>query len=480
MAYLNFYTGPATGYPPQPPGGGVYQCTDSGNTYVFGVLNSSTQITIINLAFTALPENGSTHTLDQSQYDQLRDALVNGKVIYVRTACNMFVVHSISDSGLYNGSPGNSGVVDLYFHFNMGNTSALTTGTTYKDVNGHIKIDMTQTPDEEGEYSYTVYIQSPYYVLDKITTSIDDSFIDRMLMDYSGDNYNHIDLSTTYTVEELQSILNDVNNNDTKLVIKTNIFNNNENREEYLVFRKCEDNLYDSNLLVGVTSTILECNINLPYNVINDVYSFGTNISKQNGFFVTYNIPTLYLAILINTNSNDNSISSIRLNLISKPDLSEGILYIGPDLIIKSETEDNTYYISNLINNNSTAETPNNLNGSNSKITSSYYNLVKITKSVFSSLSVIFKLPNGKIIKTRPTTSYEMESIFDGATIEYDITISDMFFYNKSKDNTNPELSSFIISYGQYMISFSISYSTSYNQITGSQGNKYNGKIVLL
>ena len=222
-------------------------------------------------------------------------------------------------------------------------------GEIIRDVNGYITIDMTQTPDESNNYTYTIYTRSPYYVLDKITTSIDKSLIeDCILVDYSGDNYNYMSLNTTYTIEELKSILDDVNNNDTKLVIEADIFNKNNNNKEYLVFRKCSDNLYDS-AAINTISTTLECNINFPYNRITNISHMSSSINKQNGFFITYNIPTIYLTITTTTNNNN---SDIRFYLGSKPDLPEGILYIGPDLITKSETEDNVYYISNLNDDN--------------------------------------------------------------------------------------------------------------------------------
>lgn len=342
-------------------------------------------------------------------------------------------------------------------------------GEIIRDVNGYITIDMTQTPDESNNYTYTIYTRSPYYVLDKITTSIDKSLIeDCILVDYSGDNYNYMSLNTTYTIEELKSILDDVNNNDTKLVIEADIFNKNNNNKEYLVFRKCSDNLYDS-AARNTISTTLECNINFPYNRITNISHMSSSINKQNGFFITYNIPTIYLTITTTTNNNN---SDIRFYLGSKPDLPEGILYIGPDLITKSETEDNVYYISNLNDDNTS------LISTNIENTSSFFNLVRITKSIFSNLSVIFKLPDGKIIKTRPTTSYEEEVIADGATIDYYITVSSIFTYNKSREN-NPELDSFIISFGQYMITFIFSYSTSYDSMISYSGSKYIGKIVL-
>ena len=40
MAYVNFWKGPAADYVAETHGEGIYQCTDTGDTYIFGVLNS--------------------------------------------------------------------------------------------------------------------------------------------------------------------------------------------------------------------------------------------------------------------------------------------------------------------------------------------------------------------------------------------------------------------------------------------------------
>ena len=41
MAYVNFYNGPAASYNADTHAGGIYQCTDTNDTYVFGVLNKT-------------------------------------------------------------------------------------------------------------------------------------------------------------------------------------------------------------------------------------------------------------------------------------------------------------------------------------------------------------------------------------------------------------------------------------------------------
>lgn len=195
-------------------GGGIYQCTDSENTYIFGVKNKSSETEIINLAFTALPDNGSQHTIDQSNFNKLASALDSNKVIYVRTACNLFVVHSIYDVSMYSGAKRTT--VFLYFHFNVGNVnniSSITLEDITRDVNGYITIDMSQTPDESNKYTYTVYTTSPYYVLDKIT-SIASS-------DIASSTNSPIILENTYTTDEIENIITLTKNNNTKLVITT-------------------------------------------------------------------------------------------------------------------------------------------------------------------------------------------------------------------------------------------------------------------
>lgn len=215
MSLVNFYKGPESEYLEETHGGGIYQCTDSENTYIFGVKNKSSETEIINLAFTALPDNGSQHTIDQSNFNKLASALDNNKVIYVRTACNLFVVHSIYDASMY--ADANRGIVHLYFHFNMGNlvsSSAPTRGEIIRDVNGYITIDMAQTPGENNNYTYTVYTTSPYYVLDKITPIT----ISELISYNEGSLGN---LENTYTGDEIDGILLTAKNNNTKLVLTT-------------------------------------------------------------------------------------------------------------------------------------------------------------------------------------------------------------------------------------------------------------------
>lgn len=214
MSLVNFYKGPESEYLEETHGGGIYQCTDSENTYIFGVKNKSSETEIINLAFTALPDNGSQHTIDQSNFNKLASALDNNKMIYVRTACNLFVVHSIYDISIYSGA--NRGIVHLYFHFNSGNMNSETMNLEdiTRDINGYITIDMAQTPGENNNYTYTVYTTSPYYVLDKITPI---TFSE--LISYNEDSPG--DLENTYTGDEINGILLAAKNNNTKLVLTT-------------------------------------------------------------------------------------------------------------------------------------------------------------------------------------------------------------------------------------------------------------------
>lgn len=213
MSLVNFYKGPESEYLEETHGGGIYQCTDSENTYIFGVKNKSSETEIINLAFTSLPDNGSQHTIDQSNFNKLASALDNNKVIYVRTACNLFVVHSIYDVSMYSGA--NRSTVFLYFHFNVGSmdSSSITLEDITRDVNGYITIDMSQTPNESNKYTYTVYTTSPYYVLDKITPI---TFSE--LISYTN---SPINLENTYTRDEINGILLAAKNNNTKLVLTT-------------------------------------------------------------------------------------------------------------------------------------------------------------------------------------------------------------------------------------------------------------------
>lgn len=214
MSLVNFYKGPESEYLEETHGGGIYQCTDSENTYIFGVKNKSSETEIINLAFTSLPDNGSQRTIDQSNFNKLASALDNNKVIYVRTACNLFVVHSIYDISMYSGA--DRSTVFLYFHFNVGNVnsvSSITLEDITRDVNGYITIDMSQTPDESNKYTYTVYTTSPYYVLDKIASIA--------TFDIISATKSPIILENTYTTDEIENIITLTKNNNTKLVITT-------------------------------------------------------------------------------------------------------------------------------------------------------------------------------------------------------------------------------------------------------------------
>lgn len=214
MSLVNFYKGPESEYLEETHGGGIYQCTDSENTYIFGVKNKSSETEIINLAFAALPDNGSQHTIDQSNFNKLASALDSNKVIYVRTACNLFVVHSIYDVSMYSGAKRST--VFLYFHFNVGNVnniSSITLEDITRDVNGYITIDMSQTPDESNKYTYTVYTTSPYYVLDKITSIA--------ISDIVSATDSPTILKNTYTTDEIENIITLTKNNNTKLVITT-------------------------------------------------------------------------------------------------------------------------------------------------------------------------------------------------------------------------------------------------------------------
>lgn len=213
MSLVNFYKGPESEYLEETHGGGIYQCTDSENTYIFGVKNKSSETEIINLAFTSLPDNGSQHTIDQSNFNKLASALDSNKVIYVRTACNLFVVHSIYDVSMYSGAKRST--VFLYFHFNVGSmdSSSITLEDITRDVNGYITIDMSQTPNESNNYTYTVYTTSPYYVLDKITP-----ITFSKLVSYTSSPEN---LENTYTRDEINGILLAAKNNNTKLVLTT-------------------------------------------------------------------------------------------------------------------------------------------------------------------------------------------------------------------------------------------------------------------
>ena len=214
MSLVNFYKGPESDYLEETHGGGIYQCTDSENTYIFGVKNKSSETEIINLAFTALPDNGSQHTIDQSNFNKLASALDSNKVIYVRTACNLFVVHSIYDISMYSGAKRST--VFLYFHFNVGSVnsvSSITLEDITRDVNGYITIDMSQTSDESNKYTYTVYTTSPYYVLDKITSIA--------ISDIVSATDSPTILKNTYTTDEIENIITLTKNNNTKLVITT-------------------------------------------------------------------------------------------------------------------------------------------------------------------------------------------------------------------------------------------------------------------
>lgn len=109
MAYVNFYKGPAASYVAETHQGGVYQCTDTGDTYVFGVLNhnsggaSGDFATQEELTQGLAGKADTVHTHAISDVTNLQDQL-NGKAAasHTHTAAQVSGLADVATSGSYN------------------------------------------------------------------------------------------------------------------------------------------------------------------------------------------------------------------------------------------------------------------------------------------------------------------------------------------------------------------------------------------
>lgn len=84
---INFYRGLEENYSAELHGGGIYQCSDTGNTYVFGVLNwNENQITLDYTADLA----GGNGTISEDVLSKIQTALSNNKIVVVRNNNDIF------------------------------------------------------------------------------------------------------------------------------------------------------------------------------------------------------------------------------------------------------------------------------------------------------------------------------------------------------------------------------------------------------
>lgn len=109
MAYVNFYKGPAASYVAETHQGGIYQCTDTGDTYVFGVLNHNSDGASGDFATQEELEQGlagkadTVHTHAISDVTNLQDQL-DGKAAasHTHTAAQVNGLATVATSGSYN------------------------------------------------------------------------------------------------------------------------------------------------------------------------------------------------------------------------------------------------------------------------------------------------------------------------------------------------------------------------------------------
>lgn len=109
MAYVNFYKGPAASYVAETHQGGVYQCTDTGDTYVFGVLNHNSSGVSGDFATQEELEQGlagkanTVHTHAISDVTNLQNQL-NDKAAasHTHTAAQVSGLANVATSGSYN------------------------------------------------------------------------------------------------------------------------------------------------------------------------------------------------------------------------------------------------------------------------------------------------------------------------------------------------------------------------------------------
>lgn len=109
MAYVNFYKGPAASYVAETHQGGIYQCTDTGDTYVFGVLNHNSDGTSGDFATKQELTEGlagkadTVHTHAISDVNNLQNQL-DGKAAasHTHTASQVSGLANVATSGSYD------------------------------------------------------------------------------------------------------------------------------------------------------------------------------------------------------------------------------------------------------------------------------------------------------------------------------------------------------------------------------------------
>lgn len=86
MAYVQFWKGPAANYNATNHSGGVYQCTDTGDTYIFGVLNSGGGGGVIGLVLDL--ENdfpGNSGMISTELFNKINQAITDGVPIFIKS-----------------------------------------------------------------------------------------------------------------------------------------------------------------------------------------------------------------------------------------------------------------------------------------------------------------------------------------------------------------------------------------------------------
>lgn len=112
MAYVNFWKGPAADYVAETHGEGIYQCTDTGDTYIFGVKNSGSagggtsenEIYVVDYTNTGLDGH--------IDYNAVKEAIDSNKVIYIKISYSGFI--SLIPALGYINPSGNSEAVIVY------------------------------------------------------------------------------------------------------------------------------------------------------------------------------------------------------------------------------------------------------------------------------------------------------------------------------------------------------------------------------
>lgn len=131
MAYVNFYKGPAASYVAETHQGGIYQCTDTGDTYVFGVLN----------------RNSSGASGDFATQEELTQGLA-GKADTVHT-------HAISDvTNLQNQLDGKAAVSHTHTAAQVSGLAEVATSGSYNDLSNKPSIPTVPSGTDDAVSDY--------------------------------------------------------------------------------------------------------------------------------------------------------------------------------------------------------------------------------------------------------------------------------------------------------------------------------------